>query len=75
MGEAALMDMAEKADSWSNLLEQSPQQHLAEIRAEAGRDGYLQGYLDAMGDPDEIDKEHAEYRAKQYTAEVREGAE
>lgn len=35
MGEAALMDMAEKADALSEALAATPQQHLAEIRAEA----------------------------------------
>jgi hypothetical protein len=33
---------------------------------EAHRDGYLQGQLDAMGDPDEIDKEIAAHRAHLY---------
>jgi hypothetical protein len=51
------------------------QQHLAEICAEAGRKGFLQGQLYVLGDPDEIDKEYAELRARQYAASVRQGAE
>jgi len=60
------------SDGW-NSLSREPQQHLVEIRAEAGRAGYLQGHLDAMGDPDEIDKEHAEHRARQYANKIRQG--
>lgn len=44
---------------------------LKKVRAEAGRAGYLQGHLDAMGDPDEIDKEHATHRANQYADSIR----
>lgn len=50
-------------------------EHLRQVRAEAGRDGYLQGHLDAMGDPDEIDKEHAAYRAHQHKASILAGKE
>ncbi len=32
----------------------------------AHRDGYLQGQLDAMGDPDEVDKQIAAHRAHLY---------
>lgn len=60
-------------DEAQEFIEKAPQQCLAEIRAEAGRAGYLQGHLDAMGDTDEIDKEHAEYRANQYAEQIRQG--
>ncbi len=62
-------------ETLQDAIDATPRLCLAEIRAEAGRAGYLQGRLDAMGDPDEIDKEHAEFRASQYAAKLRQGAE
>lgn len=44
MGEAALMDMAEKADALNEALKATPQHHLRELRAEAGRAGFVAGY-------------------------------
>lgn len=43
MGEAALMDMAEKADSWADILNQPPSACLVQVRAEAGLLGYKVG--------------------------------
>ena len=60
----------EQIDEMEHLLA-TPTACLDEVRAEAGRAGYLQGQLDAMGDPDEIDKEHAEFRAHQYAESIR----
>ena len=51
----------------------APQHHLRQVCADAGRDGYLQGHLDALGDPDEIDKEHAAHRARQHADSIRQG--
>ena len=45
------------------------------LQAEAGRAGYLHGHLDALGDPDEMDKEHSEFRSKQYANRIRQGGE
>lgn len=47
---------------------------LKEVRAEAGRDGYLQGHLDAAGDDvGEWSRKHSEYHAKQYADSIRQG--
>jgi hypothetical protein len=43
MAEAAIIDMAEKADSWAVILNQSPAACLAQVRAEAGRAGFVAG--------------------------------
>ena len=40
IGEAALMDIAEKADALQGALDATPAQCLAETKAHAGRDGY-----------------------------------
>jgi len=45
------------------------------LMSQACRAGYLEGYVDALGDADEIDKEHAAYRANEYAATVRQGGE
>lgn len=78
-------DMANRLPEWSKedrchsdelekALEMTPQQHLAEIRAQAGRDGYLQGHLDAAGDDvGEWSRKHSEYHAKQYADSIRRG--
>jgi hypothetical protein len=49
-----------------------PASCLAQVRAEAGRDGYVWGFLCALGDPDEHDKQAAEHNANIYAKSVHE---
>jgi hypothetical protein len=61
----------------SNAMRSTPQQHLAEIRAEAGRVGFIAGYhkmhIEFVGSL--APSGSAEIVADQYAAKVRQGAE
>lgn len=61
-------------DGW-NSFSREPQQCLAEIKAEAGRAGYLQGMLDALSGPSGKEIGAAFFRADEYADEVRQGGE
>lgn len=52
---------------------QSPAACLAQVRAEAGRAGYLQGHLDAAGSESEWNKKHSAYHADQYAERIQQG--
>lgn len=56
-----------------NVMRKTPAQHLAEIKAEAGRAGYLQGMLDALSGPSGKEIGAAFFRADEYADEVRQG--
>jgi len=45
--------------------------HLAQVKAEAGRAGYLQGHLDAGGVYNDWHKKHSEYHADKYAEQIR----
>lgn len=51
----------------------TPAACLAQIRAEAGKESFVEGYLEALGDPDSIDREHANIRATYYSRRLLQG--
>lgn len=53
------------------LLAGTPSQHLAEIKAEAGRVGYLQGHMDAGGINNDWSAKRSERFAEEYAAKIR----
>lgn len=52
------------------VLDKAPQHHLRQVRADAGRSGYLQGHLDAGGSASDWNKKHSEHHASQYHASI-----
>ena len=70
---------AVKRNDWDAPLdeafEKTPQHHLRQVRADAGRVGYLQGHLDAGGSASDWNKKHSEYHANQYAASILAGKE
>lgn len=53
----------------------TPTQCLRDVKAEAGRDGFVAGYLRAIHWPTSCDENHAGYNADQYAARVKAGLE
>jgi hypothetical protein len=73
MAEAAIIDMAEKADSWAVILNQSPTACLAQVRAEAGRAGFVSGYSKGWNDYAGVYGFRREPLADQYAERIRQG--
>jgi hypothetical protein len=73
MGEVALIDLAEKADHWASVLQAVPAQHLAEIRAEAGRVGFIAGANEFSASASMDD--HIELLANLYDEKIRQGGD
>ena len=69
VGEAALLDMAEKADAVSEALSETPQQCLADIKAEAGRAGFI-ACAEWVGDS-EYENDKMLKAADEYAAKIR----
>lgn len=68
--------VAEVEPTFWNLLRvanESPQQHLAEIRAEAGRAGFVAGYMSTVQFDDGYELLWANNEANQYAAKLRQG--
>lgn len=61
------------ANDAKKVLAATPQQHLAEIRAQAGRDGFVAGYSKGWNDFDGADGFRREPLANQYADSIRRG--
>lgn len=68
--------MALLGTSW--LQQNAPERltdYMNQVRAEAGRAGYLRGHLDAAGSDSEWNKKHSTYHADQYAERIRQEEE
>jgi len=73
LAKLAAVKNAETTGALIKAIEAIPQHCLSEIRAEAGRAGYLQGHLDAGGDYGKLHKKLSEYYADKYAKKIRQG--
>lgn len=53
--------------------DEMPSSCLRDVKAEAGREGFFEGYVYALGSVDEIDIDNANWHANEYAATLRQG--